>query len=193
MSDDRVRAKKELRAMIRERRRNMTTAERNTATAAITQHLMDVVASHNAKKISCYLSTPTEPETRPFIEWALAHDVEVLLPISREDGLMDWVVAHTPLEEAPGLFGIAETSGEVLGPIAINSVDLIFVPASAVDKTGMRMGWGRGYFDKSLGSMDHSPAVYAVIFDNELLDEVPREVHDQPVTGVVTPSGVITF
>jgi len=32
-----------------------------------------------------------------------------------------------------------------------------------------------------------------VIFDNELLDSVPREVHDQPVNGVVTPSGITSF
>jgi 5-formyltetrahydrofolate cyclo-ligase len=52
------------------------------------------------------------------------------------------------------------------------------------------MGWGRGYFDKTLGSMEHRPPVYAVIFDSEFLDTVPGEVHDQRVDGVVTPSGI---
>jgi 5-formyltetrahydrofolate cyclo-ligase len=52
----------------------------------------------------------------------------------------------------------------------------------------MRMGWGRGYFDKTIGSMEKCPPVYAVIYDSEVLDLLPREVHDQPVTGVVTPT-----
>jgi 5-formyltetrahydrofolate cyclo-ligase len=36
--------------------------------------------------------------------------------------------------------------------------------------------------------MEKCPPVYAVIYDSEILDSLPREVHDQPVNGVVTPS-----
>jgi 5-formyltetrahydrofolate cyclo-ligase len=78
-------------------------------------------------------------------------------------------------------------------PLAINDVDLILVPAASVDRTGMRMGWGRGYFDRTLGSMEQCPPVYAVIFDRELVDSVPSEVHDKRVDGVVTPSAIIRF
>ena len=81
----------------------------------------------------------------------------------------------------------------MLGPIAVNDVDLMIVPAAAVDRTGMRMWWGRGYFDKTIGSMEKCPPVYAVIYDSEVLDELPREVHDQPVNGVVTPSQTLTL
>jgi hypothetical protein len=63
------------------------------------------------------------------------------------------------------------------------------VIAAAVDRTGA--GLGRGYFDKTIGSMQHCPPVYAVVFDTEILDEVPRDVHDQPVTGVVTPTRTV--
>ena len=84
-------------------------------------------------------------------------------------------------------------TSELLGPIAINGVDLILVPAACVDRGGMRLGWGRGYFDKTLGSMEGCPPVYAVIFDDELVESVPTERHDMPVNGVVTPSGIVTF
>lgn len=84
-------------------------------------------------------------------------------------------------------------TSDIVAPIAINDVGLILVPAAAVDGTGMRMGWGRGYFDKTLGSMDRRPPVFAVLFDDEVLDELPREKHDQPVDGVVTPSGTRRF
>jgi 5-formyltetrahydrofolate cyclo-ligase len=70
----------------------------------------------------------------------------------------------------------------------VNDVDLMIIPAAAVDRTGMRMGWGRGYFDKTIGSMEKCPPVYAVIYDSEVLDSLPSEVHDQPVNGVVTPT-----
>ena len=116
----------------------------------------------------------------------------MLVPISRNDGLLDWAVADGS-DETEGKFGMPEPVGELLGPIAINEVDLIVVPAASVDRTGMRMGWGRGYFDRTLGSMERCPPVYAVIFDHELVDQVPSEVHDKRVDGVVTPGAVITF
>ena len=118
--------------------------------------------------------------------------LRVLLPVSREDGLLDWTTGDGETE-TEGLYGMPEAVGELLGPIAINDVDLILVPAAAVDATGMRMGWGRGYFDKTLGSMEKCPPVYAVVFDAELVSEVPRERHDQPVDGAVTPTRIVQF
>jgi 5-formyltetrahydrofolate cyclo-ligase len=193
MPEDLVAKKQALRAEIRERRRNIPTHERDADTAAITEHLQHLVAARGVKRLSCYLATTTEPETRPFLSWAYDNGIEVLLPVSRNDGLLDWAVANNTEDENVGLHGLPEPTGDLLGPIAINSVDLIVVPASAVDQRGVRMGWGRGYFDKTLGSMGKRPPVYAIVFDSEYVDELPREVHDQPVTGVVTPSALITF
>ncbi|GGF17844.1 5-formyltetrahydrofolate cyclo-ligase [Subtercola lobariae] len=184
--------KRALRTELRERRRNLTATERDGATEAFTANLIALTTSKSARRVACYLSAQNEPNTRPFLNWAAANGVETLFPISREDGLLDW--AHGDgSTEITGLFGMPEAVGEPLGPIAINDVDLIIVPAAAVDETGMRMGWGRGYFDKTLGSMQKCPPVYAVIYDDELLDAVPREVHDQPVDGVVTPTRILTF
>ncbi|UJP13110.2 5-formyltetrahydrofolate cyclo-ligase [Microbacterium elymi] len=92
-----------------------------------------------------------------------------------------------------GLLGLPEPVGELLGPIAVNDVDLMIIPAASVDRSGMRLGWGRGYFDKTLGSIQNCPPVYAVVYDSELVDEVPRDLHDQPVTGVVTPTRTVVL
>lgn len=191
-SDTAAHRKRALRAELRERRQNLTTTERQAATAGITRNLIDLATDLSARSVSAYLSTPIEPDTRPFLNWAHAQGLRVLLPVSREDGLLDWTTGDGETE-TEGLFGLPEAVGELLGPIAINDVDLILVPAAAVDATGMRMGWGRGYFDKTLGSMEKCPPVYAVLFDGELVDEVPRERHDQPVDGAVTPTRIVQF
>ena len=184
--------KRALRADLRERRQNATTTEREKATAGITENLQRLVAELGARSLACYLSGTNEPNTRPFLNWAFAEKLRVLLPISRDDGLLDWTVDDGE-SETLGIHGLPEGVGELLGPIAINDVDLIIVPAAAVDVSGMRMGWGRGYFDKTLGSMEKCPPVYAVVFDGEVLDEVPRERHDEPVNGAVTPTRIIRF
>lgn len=188
MPDRIEQAKRALRADLRERRQGISAHAREEAEAGITRQLDELVARLGARSISCFLSTPTEPGTHAFVAGAVARGIRVLLPITREDGLLDWTVAEPDAEIAEGLFGLPEPVGEVLGPIAVNDVDLLVIPAAAVDAHGMRLGWGRGYFDKTLGSMEKCPPVYAVIFDSELIDDVPRDVHDQPVTGVVTPT-----
>lgn len=181
-------AKRALRAELRERRQLLTELQRERAAAGVTEQLDALVDSVGARSISCYLSTTTEPGTRGFVASATQRGIRVLLPITRADGLLDWAVATHDGAIAEGLHGLPEPTGEVLGPIAVNAVDLMIVPAAAVDRTGMRMGWGRGYFDKTLGSMHKCPPVFAVIYDSEILDLLPKEVHDQPVTGIVTPT-----
>ncbi|KAA9085485.1 5-formyltetrahydrofolate cyclo-ligase [Microbacterium radiodurans] len=193
MSDAIDNAKRALRAELRERRSMMSDAARESAADGIRSQLDRLIAQVGARSLSCYLSTPTEPGTRVFVDAAVAAGVRVLLPVTRTDGLLDWIVAEPGGAVADGMFGLPEPVGEVLSPLALSEVDLLVIPAAAVDAGGMRLGWGRGYFDKTLGSMENPPPVYAVVFDSELVDEVPRDLHDQPVDGVVTPTRTVVL
>ena len=139
MPDDPDVQKRVLRAELRERRQNMPAHERELATEGFTARLEELVGSTGAESLSCYLSMPTEPDTRPFVNWAEARGIRVLFPITREDGLLDWTVGEEEVESL-GLHGVPEAVGELLGPMAINDVDLILVPAAAVDPPAC--GWG---------------------------------------------------
>ncbi|WP_194395909.1 5-formyltetrahydrofolate cyclo-ligase [Microbacterium atlanticum] len=193
MSDAIADAKRALRAELRERRQLLSEHAREAAEAGIHAQLDALVAEHGARSISCFLSTMAEPGTRSFVADAVARGIRVLLPVTRADGLLDWAVATTEGDITEGMYGLPEPVGELLGPIAVNHVDLLIIPAAAVDRAGMRLGWGRGFYDKTLGSMERCPPVYAVVYDTEVLDELPSDVHDQPVTGVVTPTRTITL
>lgn len=185
--------KRAMRAEIRERRQALSETQRQAATAGITAQLDALVASVGARVVSCYLPTTIEPGTRDFVNGAIARGIRVLLPVTRADGLLDWIVATQEGEEVEGLLGIPEPTGELVGPMAVHDADLLLIPAAAVGEDGTRLGWGRGYFDKTIGSMQTCPPVYAIIYDTELVPSVPREVHDQPVTGVVTPTRTVVL
>lgn len=193
MSDAIADAKRALRAELRERRQLLSESARDAAARGVTEQLDALVAKVGARSLSCFLSTTTEPGTREFVDRAVARGIRVLLPVTRADGLLDWSVATPDIDIAEGMYGLPEPVGELLGPIAVNSVDLLVIPAAAVDRSGMRLGWGRGFFDKTIGSMERCPPVYAVVYDTEILDEVPRDLHDQRVTGVVTPTQTLTL
>jgi 5-formyltetrahydrofolate cyclo-ligase len=191
MSDAIADAKRALRAELRERRQLLTPHQRELAADGIRSQLDALIDRLGVTSMSCFLSTTTEPGTREFVAAAVERGIRVLLPVTRTDGLLDWSVATRDLDIAEGMFGLPEPVGELIGPIAVNDVDLLVIPAAAVDRSGMRLGWGRGYFDKTIGSMEGCPPVYAVIYDSELVDDVPSDLHDQPVTGVVTPTQTV--
>jgi 5-formyltetrahydrofolate cyclo-ligase len=192
MPDDVSEHKAALRAELRQRRRDLTPEQRDSAASGIADNLKKLVREIGTTYIAAYLSTPNEPGTRAFLGWACREGIRVLLPISRADGLLDWAT-YDGEEEETDVQGMPAPTSEILAPRAIDDVGLILVPAATVDRVGMRMGWGGGYFDKTLGSMEKCPPVYAVIFDEELVAYVPSEVHDKKVNGVVTPTEIVRF
>jgi 5,10-methenyltetrahydrofolate synthetase len=126
-------------------------------------------------------------------QWACEQGIVVLVPAAREDGLMDWVQYEPGDPLTTDDLGLAVPESITFGPIVLSQVDLIFVPAASVAPDGMRLGWGRGYFDRALGALQNEAPTYAVLYDHELVEDVPREIHDQPVKGAVTPERIMTF
>lgn len=185
-------AKRAIRKAVQEARTALTDEQRAESTEGLTEQLTNLVVARGARSVSCYIPVHSEPDTRPFIAWAHTEGIELLMPSTRPDGLLDWV-RDSGEGTVVGAFGIPEPLGEHLSPIAVSEVDLMLVPACAVDEQGTRLGWGRGYFDRNLGSMDQRPPVFAIVNDSEVLESLPDELHDVPVTGAVTPQRILHF
>ena len=139
----------------------------NQSNQALVENLLAVVKLHNPKRVATYISYPSEPDTKAFIQTLLSEGVTVLVPETLEDGKLSW---HEYLKTEE---------------VQLDTGDLLFVPALAVDELGNRLGRGKGYFDREISSLS-DVLVYAVVFENEVLDAVPVEDHDQRVDGVVT-------
>jgi 5-formyltetrahydrofolate cyclo-ligase len=83
---------------------------------------------------------------------------------------------------------------EAAGPIVTAAnIDIAIIPALAISKSGIRLGKGKGFYDKALPKLQPAPSVVGVIFEEELLDVIPGELHDYPVDAVVTPAGITKF
>ena len=95
--------KRAYRAEVRERRRNISTSQRASWAQTLTENLQQLVQAEQCSKVSCYLPTLDEPDTRAFVRWAHDSGIQVLLPISREDGLLDYATGVDTLVLLPGI------------------------------------------------------------------------------------------
>jgi len=115
----------------------------------------------------------------------------VLLPVARTNA------GNTPLplswgEYRPGTlttgrWGLLEPPQPWLPPSALTEAGVVLVPALAVDRRGVRLGRGRGFYDRSLSGSDPQALLIALVRDAELLDELPADPHDIPMTHALTP------
>lgn len=166
-------------------------------TARFTARLVELTEELGATRVSCFVSVGDEPDTSGYLAWALEHGVEVLLPRVLPGGELEWA-AHSPGALSPGAFGIPEPTGDASGAGAASSTELMLIPAAAVDRLGTRLGWGRGFFDRELARLPargagERPAVFAVVYEDEVLARIPAEAHDVPVDGAVTEERIHSF
>jgi 5-formyltetrahydrofolate cyclo-ligase len=179
-------AKRLLRSRLIAARAARTAAEVAAAGAAMAEHAMR--AWSEAGTVAAYAATGAEPPTRPAMDRLRAMGVTVLVPVVVGTGLR-WAPYEGWERLVPGPFGLLQPTGPLLPVDVLRHVDVVASPALAVDRQGHRLGRGGGYFDRALADVAPSSAV-AVVFDDEVVDEVPVEEHDRDVGAVLTPSGL---
>ncbi len=186
MTDSMRQRKQNLRVSLITQRRSRTATELRDADNAIAHHASSWRALSSAKRVACYVSLPAEPGTKALISMLIERGIEVIVPISKKDRSMDWAVFTGDVTS--GVLGIQEPTGPPLGANALDSCQIAFIPALAVDHSGKRLGRGAGYYDRAL--VDFTGITCAVVFEDELLKDVPYEAHDRPVNVALTPGGV---
>jgi 5-formyltetrahydrofolate cyclo-ligase len=171
------------------RRRHPLTAARGDA-EAIAEHLLATPEVRRAATVATYISLSNEPGTGPLVEQLHALGRRLILPVLLPDNDLDWAVYQGPRSLVPASRGLLEPTGPRLGPEAVATADVVLCPGLAVDRRGHRLGRGGGSYDRALARVPVGTFVCTVLYDEELVEHVPAEAHDLPVTAVVTPSGV---
>jgi 5-formyltetrahydrofolate cyclo-ligase len=174
-------------------RRRFPFPEVPVAASAIADHLLTSEPVRRAATIAAYVSTSTEPGTGPLIERLHAMGRRVILPVLLPDNDLDWAAYTGPQDLVAAGRGVLEPFGPRLGVDAVATADVVLTPAVAVDRTGMRLGRGGGSYDRVLARVPVGTFVCALLYDGEVVEAVPADRHDRPVSAVVTPSGVTGF
>ena len=178
--------KKELRQQIRQLKGMTPVAVRKVEADMVFNTIRTMPVWQQAQHILCYWSLPDELPTHESVNQWLADGKSIYLPRVKGDDL-----EIVPYHGAQSLddnnkFHIGEPVGEDVDP---SCLELIIVPAVALDEKGTRLGRGKGFYDRLL-STTHCPTI-GVACDFQLVDEVPVEPHDRPLDCVVTSDVVI--
>ena len=189
-------SKTELRAEILAARRALAAHVRDAEAHALCAHVPTLIGS--GRTVCAYVPVGSEPGSIELLDSLVRRGVQVLLPVTRHDaaGLpmpLQWGEYRRD-DLVEGRFGLREPGGPSLGAEAIASAAVVLVPALAVDRTGVRLGRGAGFYDRSLPLADPAALLVAVVRDDELVDRLPAEVHDVRMTHALTPGrGLVTL
>ena len=141
-----------------------------------------------AGNIMIYCSVEKEPDTREIAEAALSMGKTVAFPLCSRGGIMQARTVQSLRELRPAMLGIPAPpeSAPVIRP---EELELVIVPALAYDRSGYRLGYGGGYYDRYLSGT----TAYTVGLARERLirDELPREWFDIAVKCLVTEREII--
>jgi len=171
---------------------SMSVSDRQAAERALRDTLLGLPETGMAGTIAAYLSVSTEPETAALVFALWKRGSYVLLPVMLTDNDLDWASYEGPDSLRPGPHGLLEPAEPRRGTEAIRSADLIIVPALAADRSGNRLGRGGGCYDRALSRVGPSVPTIALLYDHELLDEVPAGPLDQRVRAIAQPKRGIT-
>jgi 5-formyltetrahydrofolate cyclo-ligase len=188
-------ARRQLRREMRAQRRALSADVRARADRAIHAHLYSLPEIKRAQHIAVFLAFDGEPSLAPFIEAARRHRKRLYVPVLR--GLtMTFAELEPSAALAANFFGILEP--KVGRKIHARKLDLVLAPLVAFDDRGVRIGVGRGYYDRCFRFLRHRshwlrPKLLGVAYELQRVPALTPSAWDVPLWGVVTETGVRRF
>lgn len=175
-------AKRAARAIARAQRR---TLDPIACGHALTNHVLRDVALPPGAAVAGFWPLHDEIDIRPLLHALQARGHPVALPATPARGqpltFHRWRPGEALIQER---FGTMRPTGDVLVP------DLLLIPLLAFDAAGGRLGYGGGFYDRTLARLPGRPRI-GCAFAAQQVDEVPVGPYDIPLDAVATESGII--
>lgn len=170
-----------LRKTIREKKRAMTPAEIEQASARLQELFLATDLYKNASTLYGYLPYNQEVRTVPMLERALADGKRVAVPkVCGDEMKFIYLTDLTQVEK--GYAGIPEPIADA--PVADDPTALVLMPGLAFDREGRRIGYGGGFYDKFLAAEPNHPTL-ALCYEFQVLPHLETEEFDIPVDCVL--------
>lgn len=191
-TEDSATQKLQLRKRIRRKRAELDRRAERSQT--VCQRIIELESYQNASRVHLYIEAGSEVATKMLVASAFSLGKTVVVPWCTSDDRLAFFWIQSTNDLTLGSHGILEPSHEITSDssrkVLPESIPFWIIPGIAFDKQGGRMGQGRGHYDRVLSTLPASTITLGLAFDCQLVDEVPREPHDRPLSGVATETGL---
>lgn len=177
--------KKKIRQIVKASVLSLSAQEKTAQSCAVMARLRDIIMERKPHVVALFSPLNDEVQIAPLAD-LLAQDYRVVLPRvgDREDGTPEMeFFDYAPQAMASGAYGIIEPQGGE--PCRAEEIDLMVVPGVAFTREGVRLGRGKGYYDRYLAREGFRAYTVGVCYACQLLQELPSEEHDRRVDIVV--------
>lgn len=181
--------KKEIRQKMLALRRALSASEKEEKSRALTGNLISLKAYQEARRILTYLAMPGEADLDPLIRRALADGKEVYVPVCLPEKQMEAGRLLDMEHFVKGPYGLRDLP-KGYSTISPEEIDLVLVPGVAGSPDGTRLGMGAGYYDRYLSKVPYEKRVL-VLWDFQVVEELPSEPFDQFMAAIVTDTDII--
>ncbi|PJA31872.1 MAG: 5-formyltetrahydrofolate cyclo-ligase [Zetaproteobacteria bacterium CG_4_9_14_3_um_filter_53_7] len=182
--------KTQIRAFALQQRKSLTELQRQTYSQAIMSNLLDYLAGQTdqPQNLLIYRSLPSEVATDALL---VTQDYRMFAPVTHHHEHMEWHALSSDTRWQTGLFGILEPDGGSLWDEK-QGITTLLSPLTAFDRSGNRLGMGKGCFDFWLAQHRvHIKQIIGLAYACQEVAEVPAEGHDVPMDCIITEKEVI--
>jgi 5,10-methenyltetrahydrofolate synthetase len=185
--------KGQLRSEMIARRDALPETERERLAAAFTARLTAMPEYAAARSVLATMAIGSEWNTRAFLDRAHAEGKTLVLPrlTAPPRRLALHAVEDLDRQLIPGVWDIPEPDPDRCPAVTLADVDFAIIPALAIDRSGYRIGYGAGYFDKLLTGRGARPFCVTALPAAFVVDSLPHEAHDVPVDRVIDERGTV--
>ena len=183
-----IEEKKALRTFIRKKERTLDPVYKAESSEAICRHLLALDEYKSAKVVFAFAGTEKEIDTSLFMNETIAAGKTLILPRCAAEHAIDLCVVRSMDDLEAGAYGILEPK-KSCALVTAADIDFAVVPCLSFDRKGRRLGQGGGYYDRFLARADC--CTVGLIRAAFLLDALPAEWNDVPVSAVITEDGVL--
>ena len=181
--------KYKIRKRIADLRRQFPARDKLAADRVIADTLSSLPEWVKAKTVCIYVSLPEEVDTKNIINALLSDPYKsVIVPRVRRSGGLKLYKIHSINDLASGSYSILEPRPDCQ-EIGTGEVDLFITPGVAFDRFGVRLGWGKGYYDTLLKKVK-VPRI-ALAYSFQIVPQLPKMSYDIPVDKVITEKEII--